>query len=85
MTAEVTKVVDLSEALMTALEAECVKYGLNLDETPDGFNSRMFNGVPAINMKKTGDTQITLKMVNVPDTVDAQKAFRLFEATWPQA
>ena len=85
MTAEVTKVVDLEEAQMTALEAQCAKYGMNLDEAVDGIDTRMFNGVPPINIKKTGDTQITFTMLNVPDTVDAQKAFRLVQATFPQA
>lgn len=85
MTAEITQEVDLTEAQMTALEARCAQYGINLDEMVDGLNTRMFNGVPAINIKKTGDTQLTFTMLNVPDTVDAQKAFRLVQATFPAA
>jgi len=84
MTAEVTKVVDLEEAQMVALEAVCTKYSIDL-ETENGFETRMFNGVPSINIKKTGDTQITFTMLNVPDTVDAQKAFRLVQAAFPSA
>ena len=84
MTPEVTKVVAITAEQMTAIETECTKVGVDFAEATDGIDTYMFRRIPSINIKKTGDTELTLKMVNVPDTVDTDKAFRLFEASLPQ-